>query len=42
MEPEKVEKKPVEKPEQPKDEEKHVKPTLNTGNRLKILIKEFS
>ena len=42
MEPEKVEEKPVEKTEKQKDEEKHVKPTLNTGNQLKILIKEFS
>ena len=26
----------------PKHEEEHVKPTLNTGNRLKISIEEFS
>ena len=25
-----------------KHEEEHVEPTLNTGNRLKILIEEFS
>ena len=41
-EPEKVAKKPVEKSEKQKHEEEHVKPTLNTGNRLEILIKEFS
>ena len=41
-EPEKVAKKPVEKTEKQKREEEHVKPTLNTGNRLKISIKEFS
>ena len=41
-EPEKVEKKPVEKMEKPKHEQEHVKPTLNKGNRLKILIEEFS
>ena len=41
-EPEKVEKKPVEKTEKPKHEEEHVEPTLNIGNQLKILIKEFS
>ena len=34
--------KPVEKTQKQKDEEEHVKPTLNTGNRLKISIKEFS
>ena len=28
--------------EKPKHEEEHVKPTLNTGNRLKISIEEFS
>ena len=39
---EKVEKKPVEKMEKPKNEKEHVKPILNIGNRLKILIKEFS
>ena len=32
----------VEKMQKPKYEEEHVKPTLNTGNQLKILIKEFS
>ena len=31
-EPEKVEKKPVEKTEKPKHEEEHVKPTLNIGS----------
>ena len=41
-EPEKVAKKHVEKTEKQKHEEEHVKPTLNTGNRLKISIKEFS
>ena len=41
-EPEKVVKKPVEKREKPKHEEEHVRPTLNTGSRLKISIKEFS
>ena len=41
-EPEKVEKKPVEKMGKPKHEEEHVEPTLNTGNQLKISIKEFS
>ena len=41
-EPEKVVKKPIEKTEKPKHEEEHVEPTLNTGNRLKILIEEFS
>ena len=30
--PEKVEKKPIEKMEKPKHEEEHVEPTLNTGN----------
>ena len=39
---EKVAKKPVEKMEKEKHEEEHVKPTLNTGNRLKIWIEEFS
>ena len=34
--------KPVEKTQKPKDEEEHVEPTLNTGNILKLLIKEFS
>ena len=41
-EPEKVVKKPVKKMEKQKHEEEHVKPTLNTGNRLKISIEEFS
>ena len=41
-EPEKIEKKPIEKMEKPKHEEEHVEPTLNTGNQLKISIKEFS
>ena len=41
-EPEKVVKKPVEKMEKLKHEEEHVKPTLNTANQLKNLIKEFS
>ena len=41
-EPEKAEKKPIEKMENLKHEEEHVKPTLNKGNRLKNLIKEFS
>ena len=41
-EPEKVAKKPVEKMEKLKHEEEHVEATLNTGNRLKISIKEFS
>ena len=41
-EPEKVEKKPIEKMEKPKHEEEHVEPTLNTGNQLKISIEEFS
>ena len=40
-EPEKVEKKTVKKTEKPKHEEEHVKPTLNTGNQLKISIEEF-
>ena len=31
-EPEKIEKKPIEKTEKPKHEEEHVKPTLNIGN----------
>ena len=34
--------KPVKKMQKPKDEEEHVEPTLNTGNQLKILMKEFS
>ena len=32
----------VEMMEKPKHEEEHVEPTLNTGNRLKISIEEFS
>ena len=35
-------KKPVKKTEKPKHEEEHVKPTLNTGSRLKNSIEEFS
>ena len=35
-------KKPVKKTEKQKHEEEHVKPTLNTVNRLKISIEEFS
>ena len=35
-------KKPVEKTEKQKHEEEHVGPTLDTGSRLKISIKEFS
>ena len=41
-EPEKVKNKPVETTEKQKHEEEHVEPTLDTGNRLKISIKEFS
>ena len=41
-EPEKVVKKPVKKTEKQKHEEEHVGPTLDTGSRLKISIKEFS
>ena len=41
-EPEKVTKKPVEKTEKQKHEEQHVRPTLDTGSRLKISIEEFS
>ena len=41
-EPEKVANKLVETMEKQKLEEEHVEPTLNTGNRLKISIKEFS
>ena len=41
-EPEKVAKKPVEKTEKQKHEEEHVRPTLDTGSRLKISIEEFS
>ena len=40
--PEKVPNKLVETTEKQKHEEEHVKPTLNTGNRLKISIEEFS
>ena len=36
------EEKPIKKMEKSKHEEEHVKPTLNTGNQLKISIKEFS
>ena len=32
----------VETTEKQKHEEEHVEPTLNTGNRLKISIEEFS
>ena len=41
-EPEKMANKLVETMEQQKHEEEHVEPTLNTGNRLKISIEEFS
>ena len=41
-EPEKVANKLVETTGKQKHEEEHVKPTLNTGNRLKISIEEFS
>ena len=41
-EPEKMENKLVEMMEKQKHEEEHVEPTLNTGNRLKISIEEFS
>ena len=41
-EPEKVVNKLVEMMEKQKHEEEHVEPTLNTGNRLKISIEEFS
>ena len=41
-EPEKVANKLVETTEKQKHEEEHVKPTLYTGNRLKISIEEFS
>ena len=40
-EPEKVAKKPAEKTKKRKHEEEHVGPTLDTGSRLKISIKEF-
>ena len=36
------EEKPIEKMEKSKHEEEHIEPTLNTGNRLKISIEEFS
>ena len=41
-EPEKMVNKLVETTEKQKHEEEHVEPTLNTGNRLKISIEEFS
>ena len=41
-EPEKVVNKLVETTEKQKHEEQHVEPTLNTDNRLKISIEEFS
>ena len=41
-EPEKMANKLVETMEKQKHEEEHVEPTLNTGNRLKISIEEFS
>ena len=41
-EPEKVANKLIETTEKQKHEEEHVEPTLNTGNRLKISIDEFS
>ena len=41
-EPEKMANKLVETMEKRKHEEEHVEPTLNTGNRLKISIEEFS
>ena len=41
-EPEKVANKLIEMTEKQKHEEEHVEPTLDTGNRLKILIEEFS
>ena len=40
--PKKVTNKPVETTEKQKHEEEHVRPTLDTGNRLKISIEEFS
>ena len=40
--PEKVVNKLVKTTEKQKHEEEHVEPTLNTGNRLKISIEEFS
>ena len=41
-EPEKVANKLIETTEKQKHEEEHVEPTLDTGNRLKISIEEFS
>ena len=41
-EPEKMANKLVEMTEKQKHEEEHVEPTLNTGNRRKISIEEFS
>ena len=41
-EPEKMANKLIETTEKQKHEEQHVEPTLNTGNRLKISIDEFS
>ena len=41
-EPEKMANKLVETTEKQKHEQEHVEPTLNTGNRLKISIEEFS
>ena len=41
-EPEKMTNKLVETTEKQKHEEEHVEPTLNTSNRLKISIEEFS
>ena len=41
-EPEKVMNKLIETTEKHKHEEEHVEPTLDTGNRLKISIEEFS
>ena len=41
-EPKKVTNKPVKMTEKEKHEEEHVGPTLDTGNRLKISIEEFS
>ena len=41
-EPEKVANKLVEMTEKQKPEEEHVEPTLDTSNRLKISIEEFS
>ena len=41
VESENVGEKPVKKTQKRKDEEEHVEPTLNTGNQLKISIKQF-